>query len=146
MLYSDKKPYWQRIDLTICSSQCTSNDNTPINVKLTDGREEAAHRDDNLYFPKECCQNPYPQGNVRPNITDFFPPREMICGHRHKQKFKHHYPGNSKIIQMPHPGAKAINQTPALCPTFPNPRPPRPHQLDIQRCITSVHNWEHCTP
>ena len=43
------------------------------------------------------------------------PPREMICGHGHYQKFKYPYLRNSKIIQMPYPRAKAIDQIPALC-------------------------------
>ena len=43
----------------------------------------------------------------------------MIHGHGHEQKFKYPYPRDSKIIQMPYPGAKAINQIPALCPASP---------------------------
>ena len=38
----------------------------------------------------------------------------MICGHGHEQKFKYPYPRDSKIIQMPYPRAKAIDQNPAL--------------------------------
>ena len=51
----------------------------------------------------------------------------MICGHGHKQKFKYPYPWDSKIIQMPYPRAKAIDQIPALCPAF-------SHRLDTDRC------------
>ena len=47
----------------------------------------------------------------------------MICGHGHDKKFKYPYPQDSKIIQMPYPRAKAINQIPAVCPTFPPPSP-----------------------
>ena len=36
----------------------------------------------------------------------------MICGHGHEQ-------GDSKIIQIPYPRAKAIDQNAALCPVFP---------------------------
>ena len=39
----------------------------------------------------------------------------MVCGHGHEQKIKHPYPRDSKIIQIPYPRAKAINQNPALC-------------------------------
>ena len=45
----------------------------------------------------------------------------MICGHGHEQNFKYPYPRESKIIQMPYPRAKAIDQNPALCPAFPLP-------------------------
>ena len=54
----------------------------------------------------------------------------MICCHGHQQKFKYPYPRDSKIIQMPYPWAKAINQNPALCPASPPPR-----RLDIDKCI-----------
>ena len=47
----------------------------------------------------------------------------MICGHGHEQKFKYPYPRDSKIIQMPYPRAKAIDQNPALCPASPHPPP-----------------------
>ena len=57
----------------------------------------------------------------------------MICGHGHEQKFKYPYPWDSKIIQMPYPRAKAIDQNPALCPASPPPR----RRLDIDRCIKS---------
>ena len=43
----------------------------------------------------------------------------MICGYGHEQKFKYLYPRDSKIIEMPYPRAKAIDQNPALCPTSP---------------------------
>ena len=56
----------------------------------------------------------------------------MICGHGHEQKFKYPYPRDSKIIQMPYPRAKTIDQNPALCPASP---PPTPRRLDIDRCI-----------
>ena len=38
----------------------------------------------------------------------------MICGHGHEQKFKYLYPRDSKIIQMPYPRAKAIDQNPPI--------------------------------
>ena len=38
----------------------------------------------------------------------------MICGHGHEQKFKYPYPRDSKIIQMPYPRAKAIDQNPPI--------------------------------
>ena len=34
----------------------------------------------------------------------------MISGHGHEQKFKYPYPRDNKIIQMPYPRAKAIDQ------------------------------------
>ena len=40
-------------------------------------------------------------------------------------------PEDSKIIQMPYLRAKAIDQNPALCPTF-------PRRLDIDRCIIQL--------
>ena len=43
----------------------------------------------------------------------------MICGHGREQKFKYSYSRDSKIIQMPYPRAKAIDQIPALCPPPP---------------------------
>ena len=51
----------------------------------------------------------------------------MICGHWHEQKFKYPYPQDSKVIKMPYPRAKAINQIPALCPASPRP-------IDNDRC------------
>ena len=59
----------------------------------------------------------------------------MICGHEHEQKFKYPNPRDSKIIQMPYPRAKAIDENPALCPASP---PPPPFRLDIDRCIISA--------
>lgn len=53
----------------------------------------------------------------------------------HKQKFKYPYPRDSKIIQMPYPWAKMIDQIPALCPVS-----PLPCWLDIDRCITWVND------
>ena len=48
----------------------------------------------------------------------------MICGHGHEQKLKYPYSRDSRIIQMPYPRAKAIDQIPALCPAFlPPPTP-----------------------
>ena len=56
----------------------------------------------------------------------------MICG----QKFKYPYTRDSKIIQMPYPRAKVIDQIPALSPASPSP-PPFPRRLDIDRCISN---------
>ena len=75
--------------------------------------EEAGHRVGFWHFPKHCCQIPYPRAKMWGRIYWNSPPQEMICGHGHKQKFKCPY---SKIIQMPYPRAKAIDQIPALCP------------------------------
>ena len=36
-----------------------------------------------------------------------------------QQKFEYPYSRDSKIIQMPYPRAKAIDQIPALCPASP---------------------------
>ena len=38
----------------------------------------------------------------------------MICGHGHEQKFKYPYPRDSKIIRMPYPRAKPIDQNPPI--------------------------------
>ena len=52
----------------------------------------------------------------------------MICSHGLEQEFKYPYPRDSKIIQMPYPWAKAIDQIPAQqC----KHSPPSP----IERCI-----------
>ena len=51
------------------------------------------------------------------------PPQEMICGHGHEQKFKYPYSRDSRIIQMPYPRAKAIDQIPT--------------PLDIDTCINA---------
>ena len=58
---------------------------------------------------------------MRSNITEILHPKaqEMICGHGHEQKFKYPYSRDSKIIQMPYPRAKAIDQIAALCPASP---------------------------
>ena len=56
----------------------------------------------------------------------------MMCGHGHEQKFKYPYPRDSKIIQMPYPRAKAIDQNPSLCPASPLRR------LDIDRSIKMI--------
>ena len=59
---------------------------------------------------------------MKSNITEIPHQGEMICGHGHEQKFKYPYFRDSKIIHMPHPRAKVINQIPALCPA-PRPSP-----------------------
>ena len=56
--------------------------------------------------------NPGQKSEVKYNWNS--PPWEMICGHGHEQKFKYPYPQDSKIIQMPYPRAKAIDQNPAV--------------------------------
>ena len=65
----------------------------PINVKF----------DVKFPTPRQKCEVKYNWNS---------PPQEMICG----QKFKYPYSRDSKIIQMPYPRAKAIDQIPALCP------------------------------
>ena len=60
----------------------------------------------------------------------------MICGQGHEQKFKYPYPRDSKIIQMPYPRAKVIDQNSALCPASP------PRRLDIDSCISFQWNCE----
>ena len=65
----------------------------------------------------------------------------MICGHGHEQNFKYPYLRDSKIIQMPYPQAKAIDQIPAQCPTSP------PCQLDIELFMILSYQWNeihHC--
>ena len=89
-----------------------------------------------MTFSKKLLSNSLPPGkNVRSNITEILA-REMICGHGHEQKFNYPYPRDSKIIQMPYPRAKAIDQNPALCPASPSPQHPL-RRLDIDRCITN---------
>ena len=46
----------------------------------------------------------------------------MICGHGYEQKFKYPYPRDSKIIQMPYPRAKAIDQNPGSLYVWPTTR------------------------
>ena len=58
---------------------------------------------------------------MKSNTTEIPHPGEMICGHGHEQKFKYPYPRDSKIIQIPYPGAKVIYQIPALYPASPLP-------------------------
>ena len=67
----------------------------------------------------------------------------MICGHGHEQNFKYPYLRDSKIIQMPYPRAKAIDQIPAQCPTSPSPH----HQLDTELFTIVSYQWNeihHC--
>ena len=45
------------------------------------------------------------------------PPQKMICGQMFAKIQIYPYPQDSKIIQLPYPRAKAIDQIPALCPT-----------------------------
>ena len=63
----------------------------------------------------------------------------MICGHGHEQKFKYPYLRDSKIIQMPYPQAKAIDQNPTLCPASP------PAGLTLIGALLPQKNleWEH---
>ena len=68
-------------------------------------------------FPKTAVRFPTPEQKCEVKDNWNSPPQEMICG----QKFKYPYSQNSKIIQMPYPRAKAIDQIPALCPASPPP-------------------------
>ena len=68
-------------------------------------------------FPKTAVKFPTPKQKCEVKYNWNSPPQEMICG----QKFKYPYSRNSKIIQMPYPRAKAIDQIPALCPASPPP-------------------------
>ena len=66
------------------------------------------------------------------------PTQEMICGYGHEQKLKYPCSRDSKIIQMPYPWAKAIDQIAALCPAS-----PLPAGLPPYRYITAEATWSH---
>ena len=77
--------------------------------------------------------------NVGTTFSSSLPQRNrwQILPHRgHEQKFKYSYPRDSKIIQMPDPRAKAIDQYPALCPASPLP-PPHPPWKCSWKCSTA---------
>ena len=57
-------------------------------------------------FQQNCCKIPYPRAKMWGQNNWNSPPRKMICGHGHKQKFKYPYPRDSKIIWMSYPGPK----------------------------------------
>ena len=103
--------------------------NAPINVKPATGRggggvEKVGHRAGIWHFPKNSVKFPTPGKNVRSNITEIPHPGKWFVV-KGLQKFKYPYPRDSKIIQMPYPQAKVINQIPALCPAFSHtPHPP----------------------
>ena len=65
----------------------------------------------------------------------------MIFGHGHEEKFKYPYPRDSKIIQMPYPGAKAVDQNPALCPA--SPPPPPPPCITYPFCFTQLTSMQY---
>ena len=67
-------------------------------------------------FQKIAVKFPSPGQKCEVKYNWNSPTREMICGRGHEQKFKHPYPLDSKIIQMPYPRFKAIDPNPALCP------------------------------
>ena len=66
------------------------------------------------------------------------PTQEMICGYGHEQKLKYPCSRDSKIIQMPYPWARAIDQIAALCPAS-----PLPAGLPPYRYITAEATWSH---
>ena len=70
-------------------------------------------------FPKITVKFPTPGKKCEVRYNWNSPPQEMTCGHGHEQKFKYPYSQDSKIIQMPYPRTKAIDQIPALCPPLP---------------------------
>ena len=65
-------------------------------------------------FQKIAVKFPTPGQKCEVKYNKISPPREVICGHGHEQKFRYPYPRDSKKIQMPYPRAKAIDQNPAL--------------------------------
>ena len=67
-------------------------------------------------FPKITVKFSTPGQKCEVKYNWISSPQEMIWGHRHVQKFKYTYSRDSKIIQMPYPRAKAIDQIPTLCP------------------------------
>ena len=87
--------------------------NAPIDVKPAGG--------DFDIFQKIAVKSPTPGQKCEVKYNWNSPLREMICGHRHEQKFKYPYPRDSKTIQIPYPRAKAIDQNPALRPASPPP-------------------------
>ena len=83
-----------------------------------------AYGGDLTFFQKIAVKFPTTRKKCEVKYNRNPPPREMICGYGHEQKFKYRYPRDSKIFQLPSPRAKAIDQIPALCLTFPSPPPP----------------------
>ena len=110
--------------------------------------------------PAKPIGDPLPWAkNVRSNITEISQPGKwfVVTGTQKNSNV----PWDSKIIQMPYPGAKVINQIPTLCPASPlfytnrsvpgigiltffsenikilTPCPPGflPLRLNIERCI-----------
>ena len=75
---------------------------TPINVKPTGGRQGIGRGFD--IFQKIAVKFPTRGQKCEIKYNWNSPPREMICGHGHEQKFKYPYARDSKIIQMPYPG------------------------------------------
>ena len=71
-------------------------------------------------FPKIAVKFPTPAQKCEVKCNWNSPPKEVICGHGEEQKFKYRYSRDRKIIQMPYPRAKAIDQIPALCPPSPS--------------------------
>ena len=69
----------------------------------------------------------------------------MICGLRHKKKFKYPYSRDSKIIQTPYPQAKAIDQIQALCPELQRIRLKYCY-TDGQACKQNKHTGLFTTP
>ena len=98
--------------------------NAPINVKPVGDRRGIGRELDN--FKKIAVKFPTPRQKCEFKYDWNSPPRKMICGQR-LAKIQISLPRDSKIIQMPNPWAKAINQIPALCPAFTHTPHPTPH-------------------
>ena len=87
-----------------------------------------------MTFSKKLMSNSLPPGkNVRSNITKLPTPGKDLWS-RARKTLKYPYPGDSKIIQIPYPRAKAIDKNPGPMPRL-SPPPPHPRRLDIDRCF-----------
>ena len=90
--------------------------NTPINVKPARGGRRGIGQDFDI-FPKIAVKFPTPRQKCEVKYT---PGNDLWSRARTKIQISR----DSKIIQMPYPRAKAIDQIPALCPASNPPSPP----------------------
>ncbi len=74
----------------------------PINVKLVgEGGGGAGVRWGFDIFQKIAVKFPTTRQKCEVKYNWNFPPREMICGHKHTKIFKYPYPWDSETIQRP---------------------------------------------
>ena len=88
-----------------------------LSMSSQQGEAEVGHRVGIWHFPINWCKIPYPpkcEKNVRSEINEIPQPGNDLWSQARKNSNK--LPHCSKIIPMPYPEAKAIDQIPALCP------------------------------